>query len=127
MHFYCIARGVKDPLERWINDLLAQYYPYKYHKDKPPGVVQLAVREVKLLEVVYPEEVHDEVMKIMQPRHGWDKRLVKSALFLRKVLRLDKVDMKDLENAGLPTSTYISVIPLGIKKDKMKVFAIEQL
>ena len=132
MHLYVIARAQADRLKRWENDILARYYPFKYHKDKPDGKVQLALRPIQLYEIVFPEEHLDKVVSAIQPyggfnfNTGWTMKLRK---LLTKVLHLEPIPKvekgKDDQNQAI-YNDYVDVAGIGIKKDKY-IDGIEQL
>ena len=70
MHLYVMTRGQLDFTNRWANNLTAKYYPYKFDKDKRPGMVQLALRPMQFWEIVFPEPYLDQVLSIVQPYDG---------------------------------------------------------
>lgn len=126
MHLYVIARGIVDRLNRWENDCLAQYYPYKYAKDKPLGMVQLNVRPVQLYEIVFPKESLPKVLSYLWPK-SIEKKSNMLCTFLRKVLGLKRFpSMKGLKPHFQAMSRNVTVHPVGMKEDKV-VDGIEQL
>ena len=125
MHFFMATRGVKDVVDRYINDLLAVYFRWsetqRYKNDK---VLQLQMRPIQLWDVVFPEEHTKRAMSIICPTHGWDERCKPMAAVLRKALRVAGMPKeynfgkKDIR--GIPSSAYVSVIPIGMKPDVFK-------
>ena len=126
MHLYVLARGHQDWLNRWKNDLLAQKYPFKYDPDKPLGLLQLSVRPVELLEIVFPEDYYADAMATIFP-NALRPRDKKYIWFLRKIMGLDKVDMTNIKKNDKVTNFAVSVTPVGIKKDVKKKNGIEMI
>jgi len=129
MHLFVIARGIKGELERWQNDLLAKYFPYKA-KTASGGVVnthiQLSVRPIQLFDIVYPKEVHKEVLRMVHP---YEKN--KLAGWLRRLMKLDPVKFKvDKFPPGHPMAIhapYVGVIAIGTKDDRDEKVRVEML
>jgi len=118
-----MARGIKDKLDRWVNDMLAQYLPYEYAKDKK-GLVQLSMRPIILYEIVFPEEHLDYVLGLMRHKHDYKSKFV---FLLRKMLGAKAIKKPYPEwNKRVITGDFVSVIPVGIKKDEF-IKGIEQL
>jgi hypothetical protein len=134
MHLYVIARGQRDRLERWVNDLLARYYPYNMDNKTKNVKVQLAVRPIQLYEIVFPEEHYEAVVSAIQPYGGYN---FNKGIFahlrniLTKMLRLEpikqdvKADILDRHNTPLYRD-FVDVAGIGVKKDKF-IDGIEQL
>lgn len=118
MHLYLITRGIKHDVDRFINDLQAQYYPFK-SKSKENLHVQLAVRPMQLWELVMPEDQLPSVQKMIFDKNTSIRKLheVKLAVF-RKMLGAKKIPKFDEK---LPTRIIykenIGLYPIGIKKD----------
>ena len=123
MHMYVIARANKDKLDRWINDVTAQYLPYE-HDTGRVGALQLAVRPVQLLEIAFPENQLNEVLKIVRPNVNYKGRYVG---ILRRILHLEKheheIDNTLFYRVG---NNDIAIQLVGIKKDAWKD-GIEQI
>ena len=126
-----LSRGVKDVVDRYINDLQAVYF--RWSRDKPGGdgeLLQLQVRPIQLWEIVFPEANAEQAMRLMCPRHGWDERCKSLAAIVRKTLKTAKMPEKynfpKGTPRGIPSSKWVSVIPIGMKKDVYKK-GIEQL
>jgi len=137
MHLYLIARGSKDRLDRWVNDCLARYYPFKCgENNKKPiiGRLQLSMRPIQLYEAVFPEEHLDAVVGALQPYGGYGfatgvkKHMIK---LLRKLLKLEpipqglKVDADKFNNVLY--GEFVDVMGVGIKRDKDYHTKIEDL
>jgi hypothetical protein len=131
MHLYVLARGQADRMQRWINDLNAQYLPFKHPALKKEGKIQLSVREMKLLEICFPEEQLDEVLKIVRPQQNLPYfRLIRVLRrFLGKVEDCPAYDTKGVNSGdsgvlGTGWSFYrvlndsVAVHAIGIKRDK---------
>lgn len=130
MELYVLAGGQLDSLNRWQQDLNAQFLPI-YDKDgkhkKVDGVPQyrrLLVAPVQLFKICYNKENEQQVANMVLPEWshvtGRYKILDKSVNFLRKMLGLKK--------AKKPTSIYpftqpnaydkaVFVVPIGTKPD----------
>lgn len=123
MHLYVIARASKDKLDRWVNDVTAQYVPHEYEKGKV-GMLQVSVRPIQLLEIVFPEPQLDEVLKIVRPIHNYGGRAIS---ILRKLLGIEKLELKveDKIFYRIPNAD-ISITPIGIKRDVF-INGIEQI
>lgn len=68
MHAYALVRAEKDRLRKWMNDLSAQWFKFRFKGPKDEiidGKVQLSVRPVQLLEIVFPKECEAEVMSVL--------------------------------------------------------------
>ena len=131
MHLYVIAAGHKDKMERWLNDLTAQYLPYEYEEGRV-GQLQLMVRPVQLLEIIYPEKLHEEILKIMAPWRTWEdsRGLGKLSWLLRKALRLKplKINAKNYnqyQNYKV-MGEGIRCIAIGTRRDK-EIEKVERL
>lgn len=117
MHLYAIARGQVDHLERWKNDLSSLYFPFKYQPDEPKGKLRLGVRPVEILEIAFPEDCLDDVLKIISPRSG---RLTKTTNFLRKLLGLKRIPDFDVNNPMKIHRPFVDVMGIGLKKDRWR-------
>jgi len=121
MHLYVLARGIKHDFDRMINDLQAQYLPYKSHPNykKNKMVVQLSVRPVQLFELVFPREELDTVQGML-----WDNNLAMNTrdkmgtAMVRKMLGAKKVPKFD---ESIPRRLIyrhnVACYPVGIKED----------
>ena len=133
MHLYVLARANKRRLSEWINDLLAQFFIYKPRvqqlkaiqtlKAKPFNpdetmAVQLSVREIKLLEIVFPESAKDELLSEIQPQpFGENTNFIVS--MLKKVFHLEDIGpLPPPRRFRIPHYEDIEVVGIGIKKDE---------
>jgi hypothetical protein len=117
MQLFVIARANKDRLERWINDVTAQYVPHEFEPGRR-GPLQIAVRPIQLLEIAFPESQKDEVLKIVRPCVNHKPRFVK---ILRRILGLE--ELKDsVENVLFyrVCNDDVAITAIGIKKDEYR-------
>ena len=114
-------RGAYDRLNRYVNDLQAQYFMFDHHKDAPKGLLQFAVRPIQLYEFVFPEEHLKDVMEMIMPRQGGKgEKLMKMAF--NKMLGCENIDhmFKDLT----PTTKrylygeHVDKLLLGVRRDE---------
>lgn len=124
MHLYCLARGEKDAIRKWENDLSAVYLPMETKtngkKDKL-SLAQLQVRPVNLYEIVFPEEHEAIVMGMLKPTITGEGFLGKHWLinvtkFFRKILGLKK-PLTEYKPKLLPVNAGVCCFALGTKKD----------
>ena len=134
MHLYVMAKGIKPHLEKWQNDLLAQYVKV-YQKGIPikGAVVQLAVRPVQLFEIGFPKEELDNVMNMIGTGDYITKRyprLHKMAKYFRKFFGLKQVPLpKNPYAVFQPTNSQkaVAIVPIGIKEDIVNKEGFEQI
>ena len=123
MHLYVLTRGILSATKQWENDLAAQYLPFEVlekGKKKPsPYLAQLAVRPVNLYEIVFPEECLDDVLGMVKPEmhKGVAGKFSAFIKMFTRMLGLKKIP--DYKPKITPTGDGVSVIGLGLKKDKM--------
>jgi len=127
MHLFVLTRGHQDWVNRWANDLLAQYFPYIVPQDvkgtslKAGDVaqVQLSVRPIQLFELVMPEPCLGEVCHTL-----WDKNIEhtkydKKLWALRKILGAQTVPTFDEKlPKRIINNQFVACYPVGIKPDK---------
>ena len=122
MHFYCITRGIKHDVDRFINDCQAQSFLYPPH---PPGeaknYVQLAMRPMQFWEVVFPKQSLHDVLRIFEPQSKFTDNQAwvnKYALLMRKLLKLEPVPEYDTKlPKRLLYKKNVHVTGIGIKED----------
>jgi len=117
MHLYCLTRGIKHDVDRFINDLQAQYFNMPNYKKG--NIVQLGVRPVQFWEIVFPKEALDQVLPTVI--HGghkfnvWEEFLMKR---LRAMLKAKKIPVFD---ANAPRRMVyhqnVECTGIGIKDD----------
>lgn len=126
MHLYVVARGQIDMLNRYINDLSARYYKYRYKKGVPKGDIQLAVRPVQLLEIVFPEEHLQDILAVVPVVDT--KRLKPFTKTLRKLLKLKPVpERKRTDMIISSVHRHVALHGIGIKEDEKDKDGIEML
>ena len=124
MHNYVAIRGLIPSIREWTNFMSPQYLPFKW-KDKNNkivnGLAQLQVREVRLYELVYPKDCHNQVMGMIKPDIGgkgfagfWGKPI----RILSRLLGLKKVG-NDWTASPLPLKPGMTIMCLGTKEDKI--------
>ena len=126
MHLYVLARGQQDFLERWKNDVSAMFLKFKYKKDEPPGMVRIGVRPIELLEIVYPEEHHKEVMQLIQP-YASRPEVDGFKKLLARVFRLKPIKPAAWTPGPKIYNQYVSIVGVGYRKDKRDKDGIELL
>lgn len=123
MHLYVLTRGILSATKQWENDLSAQYLPFEVlekGKKKPTKYLsQLAVRPVNLYEIVFPEDCLQEVLGMVKPESGKGVS-GKFSGFIKMFTRMMGLKkIPDYKPNQLPPGDGVSVIGLGLKKDKM--------
>lgn len=124
MHAYFYLRGIKHNVDRFIQDLQSQYFPYTTTDPKGKEVnhmVQLAVRPIQLYEIGFPEPCLQDVMKMI-----WDTPIPKFSIgqesiltTTRRILGASKLPKQDLTvPQRLIFKQDLGIYPIGIKKDK---------
>ena len=113
-----ITRGIKHEVDRFVNDMQAQYFPYEWNGQKM--AVQLAMRPIQLWEVVFPEDQLQNVMATVEtgelPKQWKSKQKYLSVL--RKVLgakKLPKLDPNAMKR--LVYKTNIQTALIGYRED----------
>ena len=139
MHLYIIPRGIKHEVDRFINDLQAQYFPYKavgkMRKDLERSMgkklkegevlgVQLAVRPIIPYELVFPEESLKEVLSTIWPDEEYPKsanwKIDQLKKIMRKTLGAEKISEEDWDTKGPKRMVYkqnVGIDLIGIRKD----------
>jgi len=116
MHLIVVAEGAKIWIEKFINDLSAMWLYPKERDEK----IQLAVREIKLLDLVFPESCRDQVLAALNPEKPEDNRPAKRfhtiISWLRRFLKLKPVKF-DIQPSNEIYKPFVRVIPVGIKED----------
>ena len=141
MHLYITTRGIKDAVNKWINDLSAQWYPYPLKKGVtreslkkfyPNGVpeptptsiaLQMAVRPIQFWELAFPKNDLQSVQKMIWGKNGagnqgWKFKALYGAM--RKMLGAKKVPKFDenVQQRYILKNDFVGVDPIGIKDDK---------
>jgi len=145
MEMYCLLIGGHDHVQKWMNDVAAQLFPMdipEYKKDqlvkagviteeqkkKLQHVVQVQVRDVRPVVLVYPEYAHNTIKRMIMPSGGYDTNnkfinILKKALspFL-KAIGIKLIHNKELEKIEHLSplriiNKYVRVVPLGFRKD----------
>lgn len=114
MQLYLTVRGEADQMERYKNDLQAQYLPYEYEPGKV-GKLQLGVRKIEIWELAFPKDQLNTVLGMIVP---FDTRLARYINFLRKILGLKNLGKRKVKQLFLPRGD-VCVMPIGLKEDKM--------
>ena len=123
MHLYVLTRGILSATKTWENDLAAQYLPFEVlekGKKKPSKYLsQLSIRPINLYEIVFPEECLDDVLGMVKPScdKGTAGKFSRFIKMFSRVVGLKKIP--DYKIKQLPPGDGVSVIGLGLKKDKM--------
>lgn len=128
MHLYVIARGEKMWLEQWKNDLAAQHFEYQsgiaqnMSGAKVKNTVQLAIRPIQFLEIVFPEPCLQEVLQTVRPNPFADKQRYMKFLSnkLRQGSKLDSIPEYDRTRQLRVLNPFVSVHGIGLKKDPRK-------
>ena len=124
MHIYVLARGLQSALKEWENYMSSQYLPFEVKekgKKKPsPYLAQLQVREIKMYEIVCPEESANKVLGMIKPGnlYGEGKKFNGIVKWISKKLGLHPIP-KTWTPSLLPQGGGCSFVGLGITKDVM--------
>jgi len=122
MHYYCLARGDMLQVDKFMSDVRARAVPFKYHPTEPPGILEVAVRRIELLEIAFPEEHKNFIIGMLGNIHS-DKSKIKRALAypIRKLLGATPVKPGEVVplvpgNGGI-IRPFVDIVDIGIKKD----------
>ena len=111
-----MTRGIKHDVDRFVNDMQAQYFPY----GKTGIWAQLSMRPIQLWEIVFPEEQLPVLVKTIGCDAEVTPGMSKYLALLRKPLKakkLPKMDLKDTPWRPLYKEN-VAMYPIGIKEDK---------
>lgn len=118
MHLFTIVRGIKHLQDQAINDLQAQFFKHSINGNDT--IVQLAMRPIRLYEMVFPESALKEVVKTIAP--SYPKDYVDNWLYmaaLRKALGAKKLPEMDLSgvNHRIIRNQWVPFHIIGFKED----------
>ncbi len=126
MHLRVLVNGNFEKVQKWKHDLSAQALLYEYEKGKPKGALQLTVRTMEIVDICFPEEHLDTVLKIVKPtkntygvagtkksRYPWLDRAVKLMIKTMKLKPIPEYEKKP----HYLDKTDVAVHGIGIKKD----------
>ena len=140
MHLYAITRGIKHEVDRFINDMQAQYYrAINPRVAKALGVdptipvwTQFAMRPVQLWEMVFPAEHLNEVLATVTTGER-DLTTKQNALFagFRKMLGAKKIPKIEGDLTKMPQRIVykqnMECHLIGIKEDSVQEDGSEML
>lgn len=124
MQIFFIIRAINEHRRKFIAELEAQYFTFKFKKDgvEMDGVINLSVREWGgMVELAFPEPCLEEVVNMLKPWRdaGWLKIWLYG---MRKALNLEKIPEFPEPKTKRPTCKMafpdILIYPIGLKKDE---------
>jgi len=129
MELYCAVGGQMDSLNRWQQDLNAQFLPV-YDKDGKHKIVdglpqyrRLLVAPIQLFKVCFAKEELNNVLAMVAPGDYITKRysvLDKGIKFVKRILGLKSIPEVKHYNPFLQPNQVdkaVFVIPIGLKED----------
>jgi len=125
MHAYVIARGHPDFINRWENDCLAHYIPFKYDQYLPVGELQFTMRPIRLYEAVFPEIEYNRAMNMIWPNLETPGMRIPLFAF-RKMLGADKPQPWTKNPKLMIKRQNVTVELIGTRKD-MYANGVEQI
>ena len=131
MHLYVAARGQSFLLEKWKSDLQGMVLPYEIYnketKKKEMKVVEFGVRPIQLLEIVFPEPMMEKALRVVAPnKSSFNPKYNKYINWIKKKLGLTDIPEYP-KSQGIPSSVFIDVTGIGMKKDEYDEHGIERL
>ena len=129
MHLYITTRGIKHDVDRFINDLQAQYFEYPHpEQDKKPLWVQLGVRPIQFWELVLPKESMPSLMKTLwgtnpepHPKFKYQLGIIRRLLGAQKLPTFDEKLL-----TRIIYKNNVAIYPIGVKDDAV-IEGIERL
>jgi len=124
MHLYFLARGKRAFVRRFLENLEFVMMRHEYEKGKF-GQLQLVPREVKIIELAFPEPCKDQVLDLIgndtmeiPGKHGSKHLFQKLMPYLSKILKLQPIPKlnKDNKNPKINRDN-VGVYLIGTKKD----------
>ena len=111
-------------MNEWENDLGAQWMPLNYKMPDgsiKKGRVKLAIREVKLHEIVFPKEYEETIMGLVNPEVGKGKQIGKWTKIIPKLARFLglKKPLKKWKPLDVIDNNGVACLALGTKEDVM--------
>jgi len=132
MHTYIMVRGVQKEVEKFKNDLSAQWVKFDLHGQSQ--LLQVGVRPIELLEIVYPKDCQEDVMKMLMPFDRYkSEKLGKGLYFLLlpicKALGImkNKVKSRGKYHNYKVFSPFIDKLILGHKYDRLDPDGTEKI
>lgn len=139
MHLRVLVNGTVEMVDKWKRDLAAFGLPYKHKTPEgkiKTGVLQMGVRTVELIDLVFPEDQLDTVLQMVKPtvstywtldgkkqRHPWLERLLKWG---SKAMKLTPIP----EYKPMPhwfDKPFVTVHGIGIQQDEYDKDGIENI
>ena len=119
MHLFIVTEGVKMWLDKFVNDLQAVWCKTPDGK-QGYNKIMLGVREVKILDLVFPAECEEQVLATLAPYELDDKPITMKIgeEIVRKIGKLDPVK-SGIKSNGEVYRPFIRVIAVGTKKDEI--------
>ena len=123
MHLYILTRGIKDRVDRWVEDMSAQYFPYQSKKKFPEakdnwGHVQLAMRPIQLWEVVFPKDHLQDVMNMCwdsNPEMIWKYK--PGLMVFKTMLGAKSIPKMEVKPRRIVRKQFVAPYPIGTKED----------
>lgn len=138
-----MTRGIKPNVDHFINDCLAQYFPYKHLNPITKKIenkwLQLGARPIQLWEFAFPREALKDVVAMIEPSDGIPGAVSQNALRkvmgfivnrLRKLLKLKPIPKIDPKHPKrIVFHQNIGIYALGYSEDEDKILKtkIEQV
>jgi len=114
MHLYVVARGIADAINRFENNMLARFLPYK--KEGKEYLLQISMRPVRIYEIVFPEEHLENILRLINPSPAGNvEKLVK---IMKRMLGLKTVKIPKGMKTDMTVKSDVSVHLIGYRKDK---------
>ena len=136
MDLFVWVKGIKPHVNKWENDLMAQWCSlYQNGKKKTTGAqaIQLGVEPINLYTIRFPKEELDRVLGMV----GGSEYLLKKHKPLRKLTRYVKkfMGLKDVPKPSKimhcmqphPVFKSVAVTPIGLKEEEMREDGTENL
>ena len=123
MHLYFIARGRKRFVELMRQNIEDTFVPFKQIGEdgkKRTGMVQLVPREVKLYELVFPEDQVDTVLPLLGDGYVKKGIVQKIKKMVARVLGLEPIPEEWAEKVGKGVHPHVGMHLVGIKRDEFK-------
>ena len=128
MHFFCITRGIKHEVDKFITELQGKYFPMQvpdtdekgnWTKTKPVAI-QVGVQPIQLWSINFPAEHKDVMLNTLLGGSDGKTQHKKHNKFIwaiRKILGCEPISEYD-KSQKLPISKdNMELVGIGIKPD----------